>query len=68
LSSLFLNLNKQKMHHLFPTIDHSQLNKLYKLYKLYNICNSEINCESKDINLLNNELNYMLKLYSNKIL
>ena len=65
LSSLFLNLNKQKMHHLFPTIDHSQLNKLYKLY---NICNSEINCESKDINLLNNELNYMLKLYSNKIL
>lgn len=65
LSSLFLNLNKQKMHHLFPTIDHSQLNKLYKLY---NICNSEINCESKNIKLLNYELNNMLKLYSNKIL
>ena len=65
LSSIFLNLNKQKMHHLFPTIDHSQLNKLYKLY---NICNSEINCESKNIKLLNYELNHMLKLYSNKIL
>ena len=50
------------MHHLFPTIDHSQL------YKLYNICNNEINCESKNINVLNNELNHMLKLYSNKIL
>ena len=60
LSSIFLNLNKQKMHHLFPTIDHSQLNKLY------NICNSEINCESKNIKLLNNELNYMLKLFSKK--
>ena len=60
LSSVFLNLNKQKMHHLFPTIDHSQLNKLY------NICNSEINSESKNIKLLNNELNHMLKLYSRK--
>ena len=65
LSGLFLNLNKQKMHHLFPTIDHSQLNKLY------NICNNEINCESncesKNIKLLNNELNYMLNLFSKKI-
>ena len=61
LSSIFLNLNKQKMHHLFPIIDHSQLNKLYK------ICNNEINCESKNIKLLNNELNYMLKLFSKKI-
>lgn len=60
LSSVFLNLNKQKMHHLFPTIDHSQLNKLY------NICNDEINSESKSIKLLNNELNYMLKLFSKK--
>uniref|UniRef100_A0A6C0LCX6 Fatty acid desaturase domain-containing protein n=1 Tax=viral metagenome TaxID=1070528 RepID=A0A6C0LCX6_9ZZZZ len=60
LSSVFLNLNKQKMHHLFPTIDHSQLNKLYK------ICNKDINCENKNIKLLNNELNHMLKLFSNK--
>ena len=68
LSGIFLNLNKQKMHHLFPTIDHSQLNKLYKLYKLYKICNNEINCESKNIQSLNNELNYMLKLFSKKII
>jgi len=61
LSSIFLNLNKQKMHHLFPTIDHSQLNKLYKIY-------NDINCESKNIKLLNNELNYMLKLHSYKVL
>ena len=61
LSSIFLNLNKQKMHHLFPTIDHSQLNKLY------NICSNEINCDSKNINLLNHQLNYMLKLFSKKI-
>lgn len=60
LSSIFLNLNKQKMHHLFPTIDHSQLNKLY------NICNNEINCESKNVYLLNNELNRTLKLFSKK--
>jgi fatty acid desaturase len=60
LSDLFLNLNKQKMHHLFPTIDHSQLNKLYK------ICTNKINCESKDINLLNNKLNHMLKIFSKK--
>ena len=64
LSSIFLNLNKQKMHHLFPTIDHSQLNKLYKLYK---ICNKDINCESKNIRVLNNELNHMLKIFSKKI-
>ena len=57
LSSIFLNLNKQKMHHLFPTIDHSQLNKL----------NNDINCESKNISVLNNELNYMLKIFSKKI-
>ena len=61
LSSIFLNLNKQKMHHLFPTIDHSQLNKSYK------ICNKDINCESKNISVLNNELNYMLKIFSHKI-
>ena len=61
LSVLFLNLNKQKMHHLFPTIDNSQLNKLY------NISNTEINRESKNIKLLNNELNHMLKSYSKKI-
>ena len=52
------------MHHLFPTIDHSQLNKLYKLYK---ICNKDINCESKNIRVLNNELNHMLKIFSKKI-
>ena len=56
------------MHHLFPTIDHSQLNKLYKLYKLYKICNKDIICESKNIKLLNNELNHMLKIFSKKIL
>ena len=54
LSHIFLNLNKQKMHHLFPTIDHCHLEKVYKIY----------NFESKDINYLNKELNNMLDKFS----
>ena len=30
---IILNLNKQSMHHLFPTIDHCHLNKVYELIK-----------------------------------
>lgn len=52
---LFLHLNKQNMHHLFPTIDHSQLYKVYDLLNDYKLQN--INNKSKSINLLNFELN-----------
>lgn len=58
LSHIFLNLNKQKMHHLFPTIDHCHLEKVYKIY----------NFQAEKINSLNNELNKMLDKFSFKFI
>jgi fatty acid desaturase len=60
LSSIFLNLNKQKIHHLFPTIDHSKLDMIYK------ICSEELDCNSINISVLNKDLNNMLKSFSKK--
>ena len=65
LSHIFLNLNKQKMHHLFPTIDHSHLHKIYKLIETDNKF-IDIDLKAKSINFLNCELNNMLTLFSFK--
>ena len=63
LSHLFLNLDKQVLHHLFPTIDHSHLSKIKNM-----LCNYEqinlINKESKDIFKLNYEINQLLNKFS----
>ena len=58
--SLILNLNKQTIHHLFPTVDHYHLNVIRNLIK--NILEEyDLKVYKKSINYLNNKVNYMLK-------
>ena len=64
---MFLYLNKQKVHHLFPTIDHSNLHKIYNMIKNSNKF-SNINLKATNINILNIELNNMLNLFSFKLI
>jgi len=67
LSHIFLNLNKQKVHHLFPTIDHSNLRKIYNMIQNSNKF-SNINLKATNINTLNTKMNNMLNLFSFKLI
>lgn len=61
-NQLLLNLDKQSMHHLFPTIDHCHLNYIKKILK------KNINIQCKNINELNKIVNNTLVKYSYKLL
>lgn len=60
INYLFLNLRKQSMHHLFPTIDHCHSDKIYNILKRNNI----IHKKDTLINL-NNKINNAFNKYAN---
>lgn len=61
LSHLFLSLDNQVFHHLFPTIEHTYLNEIQVLLK------NDIKKEPKLLSILNNEVNELLDKFSKKI-
>tara|TARA_B100001093_G_scaffold189451_2_gene182019 strand:- start:5697 stop:6914 length:1218 start_codon:yes stop_codon:yes gene_type:complete len=61
INYLFLNLRKQCMHHLFPTIDHCHSDKIYEILK-----KNDIKYKKDSLINLNNQINNVFKKYSNK--
>ena len=59
LQHMFLNLDRQTIHHLFPTIDHCHLKKVKKIIKRV-LEENLIVVKSKNICKLNNEINKIL--------
>lgn len=60
LSHLFLNLNKQVGHHLFPTLDHCHVLNIYTIFDKLNI-----KYNTKYFSNLNKHINNILKILSN---
>ena len=58
LDHLYLYLDRQTLHHLFPTIDHSQLPKIRNI----------VGYNYKGLKVLNKEVNKTLNKFSSKII